>query len=241
MRKFLLVILAIFINCVAKSQEVSDTLYVQSEEAPYVFKCNQSEVDMQRCIDIKEEYDGDLKRWATCLKDEFPLDKNNVIHIDYIIVCNKDFPIDEVIETSIQWFNYSFSSAKAVKNAEGNCITACGHYNKIASANVNAIYYIKTSSVSVDADIVIRFKENRIRFEGYIRHYQTILADSALRSENKLIGIESTYPFEKNGDNKNLYSMAFINSTVNLINKANDYVEFLNKNFGQTIETDDNW
>ena len=35
--------------------------------------------------------------------------------------------------------------------------------------------------------------------------------------------------------------MAFINSTVNLINKANDYVEFLNKNFGQTIETDDNW
>lgn len=58
MRKFLLVILAIFINCVAKSQEVSDTLYVQSEEAPYVFKCNQSEVDMQRCIDIKQEYDG---------------------------------------------------------------------------------------------------------------------------------------------------------------------------------------
>ncbi len=215
----------------AEAQETNDSLYV--------FSCEQSETDFQKCIAIKNRFKSDLKRWATHMTNVFPLDVNNAIHVDYIITCNKELPIDEIVETSIQWFNYAFSSANAVRNAEDNCITANGFLNKIAEDNVNAIYYIKYSSVSVTVDIKIRFKENRIRFEGYIRHYQILLADSAMRSQNNLIAIESTYPFEKKSPNKDLYSMAFINSTSTLIDKANNYVDFLNKNFATGNENDD--
>jgi len=213
------------------------------QKVPYVFVANKFKNDYQKVIGMKSRFDTYHKRWAQELAKQFPVDKNGAIHLDYIIVCNQELDIQKTMEVSVGYFDYAFSSSNAIERCdyEHSIIVAHGRYSKIAEDNTNAIYYFKSVTINVDTDIVIRFKENRIRMEVIIRHYNIISADSLLNSKNALVSVNEVFPFEDSGD-KYAYARAFINSYANSFDKIDKYIEYMNANMTDAFDmSDDEW
>lgn len=208
-----------------------------------VFKSNAFEEDYRVIIGFKEMFDSDHKRWAKELLAAFPVDQNGVVHLEYIIVCNQNFEKERIMTTTVDWFNYSFSSANAVKSCDfgSGVIIGEGYYSSLAQYNLVALYYAKTVKISADTDIIIKFKENRIKIEVLVRHYQIIMGDSLLQSKNALVGISDVFPCNLQSDNKIAYARAFINSYANSFDKVESYINFLNANLNIEESVEDNW
>lgn len=223
-----------------------DTLSLQTssdEQKPYIFVANKFKTDYTHIMSLKRQYDTRQKVWAEELAKKFPVDKNGAIHLEYIIVCNQEIDIQKAMEVSVQWFNYAFSSSEAIKQCdyEKGVIIGHGTYTNIAQYNLNAIYYAKTVRVNADTDVILRFKENRIKIEVIIRHYNIISGDSMLQSKNSLVQVSDAFPFADSGD-KVAFARAFINSYAHSFDKVEKYIKFMNENMTDPFDTsDDDW
>ena len=180
-----------------------------------------------------------------CAKDmlaDFPLDRNGAIHLEYIITCDSGYDREKIMETSYDWFNYVFSSAEAAVSkydTQNGIITARGSYANIGQFNLNAVYYAKVVRVGADTDVILRFKDNKVKIDVIIRNYRMISGESTMRSNNSLVNVADVYPANPNSDNKVAYARAFINSCSYSMDKVKKYIEFLNDNMNNEITNDD--
>lgn len=208
------------------------------------FSCLKLDEDMSKMIEYKKKYSSNQK-WALKLNEEYGVDKNGAIHLDYIITSDSTFDIIKIMETSVGWFEYMFSSAASIKRCDYSekIILGGGKYFNIGQYNINAIYYAKTVKIHADVDIMIRFKEDRIRVETFIRHFNLISGDSMMRSENSLVSIQDAFPNNPKANNKNAFAMAYINAYANSFNMVSRFLEYLNNNYKgeDIIDTSEDW
>lgn len=215
----------------------------------YVFSQNFSSYkvseDYNKLLELKKKFGRNNQKWALALNDEFGVDKNGAIHLDYVIESDTTFDISTAMECSLKYFEYAFSNKSSIKRCdyEAGVIIGSGKYYNIGQYNINAIYYAKTVKIHAEVDIIIRFKEGKIRIEAMIRHFNLISGDSLMQGNNTLVTIANAFPCNPKSDNKNAYAMAFINSFANCYGMIVDYVKFMNNNYKDsiTIDTNDDW
>lgn len=182
----------------------------------------------------------ELKEWAKDLNKHFTTDENGAIHLEYVMMANRSFDIENIKTYAIGWFNYAFSNANAITAITDNSIAASGKLINIAQKNVNAIFYAKTIKVNADIDIVVKFKDNRIKIDTYIRHYQYVSGDSMMQSKNDLIICGSVFPIVKDGNDEQVFACAFINSLDNSFNKIESFIKYMNQPINEG-NLDEDW
>lgn len=216
-----------------------------------IFTSEQLDTDYSGIVSFKQRYDGRTKTWASELAKEFPTDDNGCISYEYIFTYADSLNIQTIIDKTIEWVNYNYSSTKAIDKISredgSETIVISADLGKIASQSAIDIFYAKTAEIRADIELLIRFKEGRLKIKSLIRHYQYISADSFLTAKDILVSPNQVYPFRENtnikglGD-KNVCSLAFINATANVIGTCVEYKRFLNKEFSKsTTFDDDNW
>lgn len=218
-------------NQVNAQNNINRDIPIQTQEQGFKFNSSQFKSDYEKFSSIVNS--NGAVEGAKELLAAFPLDNNGAIHFEYIITYGEGYDIKHVMETSYDWFNYSFSSAEAAVNRydiENGIITARGSYLDLGQFNLNAVYYAKLVRVTADTDIILRFRENKIKIDVLIRNYRMISAESTMRSNNSLVAVSDVFPSNNNGDNKIAYARSFVNSCSNSMDKIKKYIEFLNDN-----------
>lgn len=232
-----------------KAQNMNQPQSVQMQQQAqegYTFSCPQFKSDYETILNLADKHSGADREWAKSILSNFPLDQNGAIHLEYIITCNQNLDIEQVMKTSYDWFNYSFSSAEqAVKgyDVEKGIIKARGSYLDLAQFNLNAVYYAKLVRVSADTDVILKFKDNKIKIDVIVRNYKMIMANSAMQSRNSLVAVSDVFPVNSSSDNKVAYSRAFINSYAHSMDKVKKYIEFMTENMGgsSVFYDEDDW
>ena len=223
---------------------VSISVYGQEK-----FSSEAMDKELEKIISFKYKYEAmGNKVWAKSLSKEFPLDDNGSIKHEYIISYPDSLSIEEIMDKTVQWTNYQFSSTNAIQSISresgSEAIVISTTLGSIAQVSVVDIFYAKTAKILADIDIIIRFKEGRLKITSIVRHYTYISGDSLMVGKNKLVAPNCAYPFGENKDikglaDKNLCSTAFINATAETIGMCVEYKAYLNKEFGK--ETEEDW
>lgn len=181
------------------------------------------------------------QEWANVLKKDFPLDHDGIIHFTYIIKCDTTFDISEVNAISSKWYGQAFSSDAAIKINTEDMISGTGTYYSIGQITIPAIVYHKIIRMNASTDIVLRFKENRIKMDITCRHYTYISGDSFGHSKSTLVSPDEAFPFRDTQSNADraVYAQAYINCCSFSLEHAIDYLKFINQNFNIVAEDED--
>lgn len=207
-----------------------------------VFKCPAIFEDIKSYNSLLQKYKGHNLQWASAVCNAFPTDNDGVIHFTYIIKSDTTFDIAETKAICANWYNLAFSSDQAIKISTDDMISGSGTYYTIAQTTIPAIVYYKIIRVNASTDIVLRFKDNRIKMDIYCRNYTYISGDSFAQSNHKLFLPSEVYPCISSGSNsdKEVYSVAYINCCCYSLSHAKSFLEYVNKNRNKYIE-DNNW
>ena len=209
------------------------------------FKCDDIFQDIKKYNAVWRNYKQDNVKWATTLKGVFPVDKDNLLHFTYIIRTDSAVNMEQVKKVCSDWYGIGFASQdNAIKEKTENYILGSGQYNMIGQTTIPAVFYYKIIKVHAQVDVIIRFKENRIKFEIIGRHYKYISGDSSGFSHNDLIVPGTVFPFvaEKKLSNKDVYSQAYINFCNNSLSLSRTFLDYLNKNIKPSlIQENDDW
>ena len=209
------------------------------------FKCSEVFQDITKYNTVWKKHKQDHLKWATTLRGVFPLDKDNLLHFTYIIRCDSAFDMNVVKKVCAEWYGIGFSSQNsAVKEQTENYILGSGQFNMIGQTTIPVVFYHKIIWVHAQIDVIMRFKENRIKFEIIGRHYQYISGDSAGHSHNDLFVPGTVFPFaeEEKLANKEVFSQSYINFCNNSLSLSRSFLDYLNKNIHPSvIQENDNW
>lgn len=209
------------------------------------FKCNEVFVDITNYNTIWKRNKQDNIKWATTLRSIFPADKDNLLHFTYIIRTDSTLDMELVKNVCAKWYGIAFSSQNsAIKEQTENYILGAGQYNMIGQTTIPAVFYYKIIKVHAQIDVIMHFKENRIKFEIIGHHYQYISGDSSGRSHNDLLVPGTVFPFaeEEKLSNKEVFSQSYINFCNNSLSLSRSFLDYLNKNIHPTVIQDsDDW
>lgn len=209
------------------------------------FQCGNIFQDLTSYNQVYKKHRSDNVRWAKTLKNVFPTDKDSLLHFTYIVHTDSIVDMKQVMKICADWYDIAFSSKEvAIKEQTDNYILGKGKFNMIGQITIPAIVYYKIIKVHAQIDIIMRFKENRIKFDIVGRHYQYVSGDSSGRSYNDLIIPGYAFPFidEKNSYDRNVYAQAYINFCNNSLSLSRNFLDYLNKNIHPTsLQADDNW
>ena len=209
------------------------------------FKCNDLFQDITKYNVVWKKNKHDNVKWATTLRGVFPADKDNLLHFTYIVRTDSTIDMEQVKKVCSDWYGIGFSSQKsAIKEQTENYILGSGQFNMIGQTTIPAVFYYKIIKVHAQIDVIIRFKENRIKFEIIGRHYQYISGDSSGRSQNDLIVPGIVFPFaeEDKPANREVYAQSYINFCNNSLSLSRTFLDYLNKNIHPTaIRENDDW
>lgn len=209
------------------------------------FKCSEIFQDITKYNTIWKKNKQDNVKWATILRGVFPVDKDNLLHFTYIVRTDSMVDMEQVKKVCADWYGIGFSSQNsAIKEQADNYILGSGQFNMIGQTTVPAVFYYKIIKVHAQIDVIIRFKENRIKFEIIGRHYQYISGDSSGRSHNDLLVPGTVFPFaaEDKASNKEVYSQSYINFCNNSLSLSRSFLDYLNKNIHPTvIQENEDW
>lgn len=209
------------------------------------FKCSEIFQDITKYNTVWQRNKQDNIKWANTLRGVFPVDKDNLLHFTYIVRTDSTIDMEQVRKVCADWYGIGFSSqASAIKEQSENHILGTGQYNMIGQITIPAVFYHKIIKVHAQIDVIIRFKENRIKFEIIGRHYQYISGDSSGRSHNDLIVPGNVFPFEEveNRYDREVYAQSYINFCNNSLSLSRTFLDYLNKNIRPTvIQENDDW
>lgn len=209
------------------------------------FKCGEVFQDITKYNTVWKGNKQDNIKWATTLRTVFPLDKDNLLHFTYIIRTDSTLEMEVVRKVCTDWYGIGFSSQNsAIKEQTENYILGSGQFNMIGQTTIPAVFYYKIIKVHAQIDVIMRFKENRIKFEIIGRHYQYISGDSSGSSHNDLLVPGTVFPFaeEKKLSNKEVFSQSYINFCNNSLSLSRSFLDYLNKNIHPVfIQEDDDW
>ena len=209
------------------------------------FQCDDIFQDITKYNAVWKRNKQDNIKWATTLRGVFPVDKDNLLHFTYIIRTDSTVDMEQVKKVCTDWYGIGFSSQNsAIKEQTENYILGSGQFNMIGQTTIPAVFYYKIIKVHAQIDVIIRFKENRIRFEIIGRHYQYISGDSSGRSHNDLIVPGTVFPFieTENRYDREVYAQSYINFCNNSLSLSRTFLDYLNKNIHPTvIQENDDW
>lgn len=209
------------------------------------FKCGKIFAEIKGYNRIYKHQHTDNINWATTLKNVFPVDKDNILHFTYILQADSTVDMEVVKKVCSDWYGIAFTSQNnAIKEKAENYILGTGQFNMIGQTTIPAVFYYKIIKVHAQIDVIMHFKENRIKFEIIGRHYQYISGDSSGKSHNDLIIPGTVWPFVDEGkpSDKEVYSQSYINFCNNSLSLSRSFLDYLNKNIHpNTIREDDDW
>ncbi len=209
------------------------------------FNCGEIFQDITNYNIVWKRNKQDNIKWATTLRAVFPLDKDNLLHFTYIIRTDSTLDMEVVKKVCTSWYGIAFTSQNsAIKEQTENYILGSGQFNMIGQTTIPAVFYYKIIKVHAPIDVIIRFKENRIKFEIIGRHYQYISGDSSGRSHNDLLVPGTVFPFVEEGkpSDKEVFSQSYINFCNNSLSLSRSFLDYLNKNIHPTfIQESDDW
>ncbi len=246
MKKIVIVLFALIVSFAAFGQNDTTVNVVTkadtTEVKPLSFECVAFDNDIALFREICGKYNNyKLKKWAQELNNHFTTDDTGAIHLEYVIMANQDFDIERIKTYAIGWFNQAFSGANAIQAMPDNSISATGTLVGIAQKSVNAIYYAKSITISADIDVILRFKENRIKIDTYIRHYKYISGDSMMKSKNTLIVCGEVFPVVNEKTDDQVYACAFINSLDNSFGKIDSFLKYMNRPAVNVQNEEEDW
>lgn len=246
MKKFVIILLALTASFVSFGQNDTTVNYATKADTtaviPLAFECVEFNNDIATFREICGKYNNfKLKKWAQELNTHFTTDDTGSIHLEYVIMANQDFDIERIKTYAIGWFNHAFSGANAIKATTDNSISATGALVGIAQKSVNAIYYAKSITISADIDVILRFKENRIKIDTYIRHYKYISGDSMMKAKNTLIVCGEVFPVVNEKTDDQVYACAFINSLDNSFGKIDSFIKYMNRPDVNVQNEEEDW
>lgn len=209
------------------------------------FKCSEIFQDINKYNTVWKRNKQDNIKWATTLRGVFPLDKDNLLHFTYIIRTDSTIDMEVVKKVCADWYGIGFSSqTNAIKEQTDNYIVGTGQFNMIGQTTIPAVIYYKIIKVHAQIDVIMRFKENRMKFEIIGRHYQYISGDSTGRSHDDLLVPGTVFPFaeEDKLSHQEVYAQSYINFCNNSLSLARTFLDYLNKNIHPTfIQENDDW
>ncbi len=209
------------------------------------FKCSEIFQDINKYNTVWKRNKQDNIKWATTLRGVFPLDKDNLLHFTYVIRTDSTIDMEVVKKVCADWYGIGFSSqTNAIKEQTDNYIVGTGQFNMIGQTTIPAVFYYKIIKVHAQIDVIMRFKENRMKFEIIGRHYQYISGDSTGRSHDDLLVPGTVFPFadEDKLSHKEVYAQSYINFCNNSLSLARTFLDYLNKNIHPTfIQENDDW
>ena len=246
MKKYFIILFALAISHLSYGQnDTIPSLSVKEdvvEVKPLSFVSEAFNNDIATFREICGKYNNNkLKKWAQELNSHFSTDDTGAIHLEYVIIANQDFDIEHIKTYAIGWFNQAFYGANAIKATTDNSISATGTLIGIAQKSKNAIYYAKTITISADIDVILRFKENRIKIDTFIRHYNYISGDSMMKSTNKLVVCGDVFPVVNENTDDQVYACAFINSLDNSFGKIDSFIKYMNRPAVNVQNEDEDW
>ena len=208
------------------------------------FQCSEIFQDITKYNVVWKKCKQDNIKWATTLRGVFPVDKDNLLHFTYVVRTDSVVDMEQVKKVCADWYGIAFNSTSAIKEQSENYILGTGQFNMIGQTTIPAVVYYKIIKVHAQIDIIMRFKENRLKFEIIGRHYQYISGDSSGRSHNDLIVPGNVFPFEEvnNNHDRAVYAQSYINFCNNSLALSRSFIDYLNKNIHtSSIQADDNW
>ncbi len=209
------------------------------------FHCSEIFQDITKYNAVWQKNRQENVRWANTLRVVFPVDKDNLLHFTYIIRTDSVANMEQVKKVCSDWYGIAFNSkTTAVKEQTDDHILGSGQFNMIGQMTIPAVFYHKIIKVHAQIDILMRFKENRIRFEIIGRHYQYISGDSSGRSHNDLIVPGTVFPFmeTENRYDREVYAQSYINFCNNSLSLSRSFLDYLNKNIHPVvIHEEEDW
>lgn len=209
------------------------------------FKCSEIFQDITKYNIVWQKNKRENIKWATTLRGVFPVDKDNLLHFTYILHTDSAVDMEHVKKVCLEWYNLGFSSKEgSVKEQTENYIYGTGQFFMIGQTTIPAVFYYKIIKVHAQIDVIMRFRENRIKFEIIGRHYKYISGDSTGRSTNDLITPGTVFPFADEGklSNQEVYAQSYINFCNNSLSLSKSLLDYLNKNIHPSfLQENDDW
>ena len=209
------------------------------------FQCSKIFKEIKAYNQVYKRFKDNNIDWATALKFVFPTDKDSLLRFTYIVQTDSAVDMNLVKKVCTDWYDIAFSSKQvAIIEQSDNYILGKGLFYTIGQNTIPAIVYYKIIRVNAQIDIIMRFKENRLKFEIVGRHYQYITGDSSGRSNNDLIVPGYVFPFvemAKHSDTE-VYAQSYINFCNNSLSLSRSFLDYLNKNIHpKTVQEDEDW
>ena len=209
------------------------------------FQCSKIFKEIKAYNHVYKRFKNDNVDWARALKLVFPTDKDSLLHFTYIVQTDSAVDMNLVKKVCTDWYDIAFSSKQvAIIEQTDNYILGKGLFYTIGQNTIPAFVYYKIIKVNAQIDIIMRFKENRLKFEIIGRHYQYITGDSSGRSNNDLIVPGYVFPFvemSKPSDTE-VYAQSYINFCNNSLSLSRSFLDYLNKNIHpKTVQDEEDW
>lgn len=195
------------------------------------------------CDNIKtdiEIFNGAKKgnnKWAEAIMPRFPLNKDNELETVYVITCSDSIPRLELIALTEGWLGTVFAKARdQIKVSNEDQIVCTGSLGQVAFEQK----YIGATRVLAPLEIVVLYKDNRVRLSIMTKNYSMAYANIG-QLESGAINIANTFPFDKNSKHKGAYAIAYINTVGKHLNLALGFLDYLNKHSSDNKREESDW
>lgn len=198
------------------------------------FSCEQIKKDNEAFKAIKKANKRFTKKWNAAILEYHPL-VDGKIEYSYIIEAADTFNIKQMMNNTRAFFGkISSSELAAVKKVdeENFVIEAATGENNVGQASG----YGSISVVGVIMNYRISFKNNRIKFDVWVSHYNIGSASNFGKNKTEVIPISEAYPINPKGSHKSSLGTAFINVNVYCSAAAGLYLEFMEKHHGEDLK-----
>jgi hypothetical protein len=207
MKRYLTILILTFFYCTLSAQEWS---------------CD----SISKSIAIFNSFSSEgNKKWAEHLTHYFSLNRDGEIELNYVLNCTDSIERIELVALSEGWLGTVFSNPKSLIQVSNKDQLVCrGELGQVAFDQK----FIGAARILAPIEIVILYKDNRVRLSLLTRSYRMAYANIG-RLESDVVSIAETFPFNKQSDHKEAYAMALINSYSKLLDIANGFLIYLNK------------
>ena len=197
----------------------------QTEKSDSVFSSSAFEKDRKEWKALAKKYDYNDWRWANKASKQFPLNPDGAIECTYVIYGSRSIGVPELKDLCVKWFDISFVRAKnVVEDIGDNYIKAHGIYSNI----VNFKWLTSTVSIDAPVDVNIYIKDNRVKIQLVVQHYEMVSSSTFNGGESGVNNISSCYPFNRKSNHKDSYSSAYVNVYTDNLDKIDSFIKYLN-------------
>ena len=219
------------------------------------FYCSNLAKDIKYYNHFEKKYsDGSqMDRWAMGIKTVYPKDESDRLHFSYIMKTDAVLNIEKVKKICNDWYDEIFPYCQIFSvEKNDNCIKGRGKYEILSELPISAGKRVTNHAL---VDIVISFKENRIKLDIIGCQYQFYIEYSGNRTIINYYTPGSVWPFveEYKIYNSSEFAESYINSQYvfaesyimfcnRSISLACSLINYLNKNiYVSTIPKDEDW